>query len=96
MLTGNFNVVKNEKLRKLFAGSPMYWQNKTTYSEKATTNLIFGLEDSVDTWCVKNGQLKSNLLERKQKIIEMVDINMKYLLEKKITVIIVKTLIAIF
>ena len=79
-LIGKLNVVKNNRLRKLFTKGlklcvAMCWK-------KARANIITSLEDCIDTSCVKNGQFNSILIEWKQKIIETLDIKIKNLLEK--------------
>ena len=64
ILTGNFNIIKSNKLRETFLRALSTGKIKRYVRKyKATANIITALEDCIDTLCVKNGQHKSNLLK---------------------------------
>ena len=50
ILTGDLLIIKNSKLRKLFAKGPKHMVKNTISWEEAKTSIMAGLDDCIDIW----------------------------------------------
>ena len=72
IITGNLGIIKNPKLRKLFAKGPKYREPVAINWGDVVTNISVGLDECISKWCNKNA-LRDDLLKPwKDKVIALV------------------------
>ena len=68
-MNGDLRIVGNNKSRKLFTKGPLYTEPSNISWEEAKSTMIGGLNNDIDTGCIKHGIDKSVLMECKGKVI---------------------------
>ena len=72
IITGNLGIIKNPKLRKLFAKGPKYREPVPINWGDVVTNISVGLDECILKWCNKNA-LRDDLFKPwKDKVIDLV------------------------
>ena len=61
--TGDWQIIKNNKLRKLFTKGPKYREDNKISREGTKAGIMNGYSDCIDAWCNKHGIDKSILTE---------------------------------
>ena len=82
ILTGNLNIIENNKLRNLFQKGPKFRESKPIDWEKARTNILTGVNSCIKDWCYKHGYNEVIFNEWKAKITESIDSRISILSQK--------------
>ena len=73
ILTGNLQLVKCNKLRKILTKGPKYREPKPVNFEKAKEHIMKGIDSCISSWCNKTGANPDMLVEWKTKVIALID-----------------------